>query len=69
MFFLKQNDPPTSRMLQIINRQPRLRMILLCEFLMVKITFLDVLDYSEYSDTNISNFFSPKHRFLNEEAY
>ena len=26
----------------------------------LKITFLDVLDYSEYSDTNISNFFSRK---------
>ena len=24
---------------------------------MLKITFLDVLDYSEYFDTNISNFF------------
>ena len=34
----------------------------------LKISFLDVLDYSEYSDTNISNFFSRKHSFLNEEA-
>ena len=35
----------------------------------LKITFLDVLDYSEYSDTNISKFFfSRKHSFLNEEA-
>ena len=34
----------------------------------LKITFLDVLDYSEYSDTNISNiFFLRKHSFLTEE--
>ena len=35
----------------------------------LKITFLDVLDYSEYSDTNISkNKISRKHSFLSEEA-
>ena len=35
----------------------------------LKITFLDVLEYSEYSDTNISKFFFPrKHSFLSEEA-
>ena len=35
----------------------------------LKITFLDVLDYSEYSDANISKFFfSRKHSFLNKEA-
>ena len=34
----------------------------------LKIKFLDVLDYSEYSDTNISIFFSQKHSFLSEEA-
>ena len=35
----------------------------------LKIKFLDVLDYSEYSDTNISKtIFSRKHSFLNEEA-
>ena len=35
----------------------------------LKIKFLDVLDYSEYSDTNISKKkFSPKDSFLNEEA-
>ena len=33
----------------------------------LKITFLDVLDYSEYSDTNISIFFLRKHSSLNEE--
>ena len=35
----------------------------------LKITFLDVLDYSEYSDTNISKKKSSrKHSFLSEEA-
>ena len=35
----------------------------------LKITFLDVLDYSEYSDTNISKKkFSRKRNFLSEEA-
>ena len=35
----------------------------------LKMKFLDVLDYSEYSDTNTSNFcFSRKHSFLSEEA-
>ena len=35
----------------------------------LKITFLDVLDYSECSDTNISKKkFSRKHSFLSEEA-
>ena len=35
----------------------------------LKIKFLDVLDYSEYFDTNISNFFfSRKHSFLNEKV-
>ena len=36
----------------------------------LKITFLDVLDYSEYSDTNISKkfFFTKTYSFLNEEA-
>ena len=35
----------------------------------LKIIFLDVLDHSEYSDTNISDFFfSRKHSFLNEKA-
>ena len=35
----------------------------------LKITFLDVLDYSEYSDTNISKKkISRKHSFLSEEA-
>ena len=33
----------------------------------LKITFLDVLDYSEYSDTRKKNF-SRKHSFLSEEA-
>ena len=35
----------------------------------LKIIFLDVSDYSKYSeDTNISNFFSRKHSFLIEES-
>ena len=35
----------------------------------LKITYLDVLDYSEYSDTNNSkNFFLRKHSFLSGEA-
>ena len=34
----------------------------------LKMTFLDVLDYSEYSDTNILNCFSQKHSLLTEEA-
>ena len=35
----------------------------------LKTTFFDVLDYSEYSDTNISKFFFPqKHSFLSKEA-
>ena len=35
-----------------------------------KSNFFDVLDYSEYSDTNISKnfFFSRKHSFLSQEA-
>ena len=35
----------------------------------LKITFLDVLDYSEYSDTNISNSFSRKRSFLSTKQY
>ena len=35
----------------------------------LKIEFLDVSDYSEYSDTNISNFFFSRNSFLiTEEA-
>ena len=34
----------------------------------LKIIFLDVLDHSEYSDTNISIFFSRKQSFPGEEA-
>ena len=34
----------------------------------LKITFLDVLDYSEYSDTNISNFYLTKQSVLSAEA-
>ena len=34
----------------------------------LKMIFLDVLDLSEYSDNNISNFFSRRHSFPSEEA-
>ena len=34
----------------------------------VKITFLDALDYSEYSETNISKKFFLQNSFLSEEA-
>ena len=33
----------------------------------LKMTFLDILDYSEYSDTNISIFFFTKHSFLSQK--
>ena len=34
----------------------------------LKIMFLDVVDYSEYYDTNISNFVFYENNFLSEEA-
>ena len=36
-----------------------------CQLILI---FPDVLDHSEYSDTNIRIFFSRKHSFLSEEA-